>query len=281
MKFHRVQLVPYVFALGVACDHSLPQPAGALGGASSSIWPSLVERAHGGDESDNPWLHPLQGSGGAEAAEPPRVGPSGGRNAQGSLLSPGGSSSDPISPGGVDGASGGAPPLAPPDLRIVRYIEGQTSEKQLWLSNLGRSTQTGECEVVIYSNGSTKPYRRHLLPGLPVAAEFRLCTAAAPVACEGSLGSSSFNGNDAIVLACAGVPVDSFGRLGEDPGKGWLGVELSSTDTDLLRCGEEPDITPTDAFVIHDAWALTPAEATWSDALRGCEQKNLGGSGSN
>lgn len=52
--------------------------------------------------------------------------------------------------------------------------------------------------------------------------------------------------------------MDSFGRIGEDPGVAWTGADetLRSEGQDLLRCGETPRTDPFAAFFLADDWVL-------------------------
>jgi hypothetical protein len=268
-----------------ACSSPLPRDSQALGGTSTALWPEPADTsASGGAGGENPWI----GSGSSSPADPDAPAGSSGSDllgrASGGEASAAGGSLNPVGSGGGSEESGGngpgsgGEPEASPELWLARYVETPTAEKQLWLSNVGRTVADGECELVVYANGSLEPYRRHLLPQVSPHGILRLCTTSVRDTCEVSLGASSFNGNDALVVSCLGEVVDSFGRLGEDPGKAWGKAPLSSADAALVRCDRERDIDPRDAFFVERGWALAPVELSLSEALATCPSSNLGGS---
>lgn len=256
-------------------------PDRALGGAlEPAVWPPLAPQGTGGaGEIDNPWLRPSQGeTGGSAAVTPDATESSGGTGG-------------PLAVGGEPPATGGAlelppelgtggglvPEVPPPDVRLVRYVESSSADKQVWLENRGPAILSEECELVIYSNGGTKPYRRHPIMALSAGQLARLCTTSVTAGCEMSLGSSSFNGNDALVLSCRGEVTDSFGRLGEDPGKAWQGPGVSSTDSSLVRCGTDRDTVPSDPFIIERDWATAAADLNLAEAQQSCAPPSWGG----
>jgi hypothetical protein len=90
-------------------------------------------------------------------------------------------------------------------------------------------------------------------------------------ACDQTSGTISHNGNDAYELVCGGVIVDSFGRVGEDPGSEWMGGGVSTKDWVLRRrCTSSADTTPDDAFdpsVDWDGFAVASAPEPLFDDL--------------
>lgn len=173
-------------------------------------------------------------------------------------------------------------PSGPPaalELLLVRYEESITSQKRLEIYNLGRDVDAADgCVVRVYSNGNTKPYRTHAIETLPAGASVRLCTTQSPdPLCLLSLGSSSFNGNDAIVVSCGDEIQDSLGRVGEDPGKGWADGSLRTWDASLVRCGRERDTDPSDEVLLSGSWAALEFEAPNAEIARACSALGLGG----
>lgn len=295
--FRSLALVPLLACSSSPSSESLE----SLGGSSTALWPEPLE-AVGGDKgtNENPWLTPGTGSTGAVGGGSSGQGDASGSGASGAGTAPGASGGEGAGSGSGAGsgglaqngagsgagatASGSGPgaedeTVAGPKLLLVRYIETTSAEKQLWLSNVGRAMDAGECELVIYANGALEPYRRHALPALAEDALVRLCTSTV-ADCEVSLGASSFNGNDALVLSCLGQVVDSFGRRGEDPGKGWGMAPLTSVDAALVRCSMVADTNPEDEFQLAEGWAAAPAELSWGDAHALCDDSGLGGEGS-
>ena len=53
--------------------------------------------------------------------------------------------------------------------------------------------------------------------------------------CDETTAALNINGDDAVELVCAGQRFDVFGRIGEDPGFGWIGGGLSTQDQTLRR----------------------------------------------
>lgn len=53
--------------------------------------------------------------------------------------------------------------------------------------------------------------------------------------CDITISTISHNGDDAYDLVCGGVVLDTFGRIGEDPGTEWTGGGLSTVDHVLQR----------------------------------------------
>ena len=290
--FRSVFFVPFL-----ACSGSPPsEPLESLGGSATALWPEPAEAMGGqGNSGENPWLAASTGSSDGQGSGSPE-GEKSAHSSSGSASagSAGGAGSGAGSAGGTtpNGAGSGAgaeatasgsgpgagnEPSAGPKILMVRYIESSSADKQLWFENLGRPTEPGECELVIYANGSLEPYRRHALPALAEGGLSRLCTSKV-ADCEASLGASSFNGNDALVLSCLGAVADSFGRKGEDPGKGWGMAPLNSVDAALVRCSLEADMDPADEVFLGETWAPAPAELSLVEARALCASSGFGGS---
>jgi hypothetical protein len=75
----------------------------------------------------------------------------------------------------------------------------------------------------------------------------------------------TFNGNDAVLLACDGAVVDAIGTLGQDPGaSGWGSGDARTTDMTLQRdcavTAGDPD--PSDPFEPDLQWIAVGADAT-------------------
>ncbi len=106
----------------------------------------------------------------------------------------------------------------------------------------------------IYFNGNTTAKAVHSLSGnLAVGGTHVLVfSASAPTLlahANATFGSPAWNGDDAIVLSQGDKVVDSFGRVGEDPGTHW-GTSVKTADQTLRR---KPgivtgDTNPTDSF---------------------------------
>jgi hypothetical protein len=151
-------------------------------------------------------------------------------------------------------------PFIPPRL-ITLYEEGTGSDKRLTIWGPAKA-KPAECAVEIFTNGATDSRRSIPLPAsFPADGFVHLCSEAAWTAeCTHEMSGSLFNGNDALVVQCSGVVVDSLGTVGVDPGVGWSsetahGV-LSTANQRLVRCGSVPDVDPSDATDLGRVWSL-------------------------
>lgn len=155
---------------------------------------------------------------------------------------------DACSTGGGDG--GGEP--TGENIMITEYIEGSGNNKAIEISNMGsESVDMGanQYKVVMYSNGDTTAHEERFYEFEDLVLEpgksFIIYNESADPelifpAGEGAASTVTFyNGNDTLVLTRMGVAVDSFGRVGEDPGSdGWLDAnnpEFSSREKTLRR----------------------------------------------
>lgn len=72
----------------------------------------------------------------------------------------------------------------------------------------------------------------------------------------------NFDGNDALVLASGGVPVDRMGRVGENPGSYWSCASGTTQNHTLVRkvgvCTGETD--PAAIFDPCDGWDFLPSD---------------------
>ena len=115
------------------------------------------------------------------------------------------------------------------DLIITEYVEGSGNNKALEIYN-GTEDQInlGSYAIDRYSNGATSPTSIPLAnvdlgPGdtYVVTHDPRPSPRCWPLADQVD-NNLNFNGNDALVLTFGGSQVvDSFGRVGEDPGSYW------------------------------------------------------------
>lgn len=171
-----------------------------------------------------------------------------------------------------------------PSVILSEYKEGLGSDKRLALVNLGETTPLS-CRIEVYVNGGTTPWRKitvshELAPGQgPVV----LCSETeANSSCMGSVSGSYFNGNDALLVICDDIVMDSFGQIGFDPGAAWTDINrtISSKDMDLIRCDQRPDTDASNAFFIEAQWIKREAGEPLEAALLRCPTApGLGGSG--
>ena len=122
----------------------------------------------------------------------------------------------------------------------------------------------------IYANGATTsssialPAEAVLAAGSTFVVCHSSANAAIKTACQLQSGSLSFNGDDAVSLACDGVEIDVFGKIGEDPGTSWSGGGISTVDRTLRRkCGiTTGDLDGSDAFDPSIQWDGFPVDTT-------------------
>lgn len=141
--------------------------------------------------------------------------------------------------GGEGGASSGGAPAAPTpgQLFFSEYVEGSGSLKALELFAASSSSLEG-CELLTYFNGKLEPGRLALHGSVAAGDVYVLCStalaSAEPSRCDRST-SLTFNGNDALALACQGLTLDVIGQLGVDPGVAW-GAGATADHTLRRKC---------------------------------------------
>lgn len=182
----------------------------------------------------------------------------------------GGSVEVPVGSGAAGDPEGALPLI---ERRLVRYLEGDGSDKLLGLWGEAGISPV-ECRIEIYSNGGVTPWRTIPLPNeFPEGGFLTLCSIPENhPECTVSMSGSLYNGNDALLLMCGEVVMDSFGRVGEDPGAAWTSNDetLSSEGQDLLRCGETPRTDPFAAFFLADDWVLIQNGESLEEARLKC-----------
>lgn len=167
---------------------------------------------------------------------------------------------------------------------LSEYKEGLGSDKRLALINLGDVTPK-TCKIQVYVNGGTSPWREIAVPHQPTPGQGAvvLCSEAEQVAgCSGSMSGSYYNGNDALLVICDDVVMDSFGQIGFDPGAAWIDTNrtVSSKDMDLIRCDDTADLNAFDVFFVQSQWIKREAGEPLEIALLRCPAAiSLGGSG--
>ena len=143
------------------------------------------------------------------------------------------------------------PPVEPPvdpapsgSLIISEYVEGTGYNKAIELFNPTSSDIDLSSENYVlgrYSNGGVSPTNISLTGVIQsqsthviVTSDNRAASELIALADQRS-GSISHNGDDAYVLFKDGTAVDSFGRVGEDPGSNWGDGSFSTKDNTLVR----------------------------------------------
>jgi uncharacterized protein len=143
-----------------------------------------------------------------------------------------------------------------PEIYISEYVEGSSNNKAIELYNPGFSDvnlSTDNYQLARFSNGSITPTTADLTGTIPAGGVIVFANASASDEIKNTaqtLGLISHNGDDAYVLYKNGEVIDSFGRVGEDPGAEW-GSDIQSTkDNTLVR---KSSVTQGDT-IIDDAF---------------------------
>jgi predicted extracellular nuclease/endonuclease I len=178
--------------------------------------------------------------------------------------------------------------LTPRNLFISEYIEGSSSNKAIELYNSSGLSIDLEGEgyrLERFSNGGTSGTAINLIGMVSGGDVF---VVANPNAIQEILdeadqtsGSISHNGDDAYVLFKGDDVVDSFGRVGEDPGSRWDSNGVSTANTTLVRLSsiDKGDTVIDDEFLPDVQWAAFPSNTSselGSHALGGGDSGELG-----
>jgi hypothetical protein len=203
------------------------------------------------------------GQGGAEAALEPLPPVSGGTA---------GTSMPPSAEGGAGGDA--SPPTADPVpvLLFTEYVEGSGSLKALEIMSLNSASLEG-CELRTHFNGKLEPTRLALHGSLEAGGLYVLCSStlatAQPALCDRST-NLTFNGDDALALACGGRVLDVIGQVGFDPGETW-GEGATADHTLRRRCevtaGREDGSQPFDPAV---EWEMLASDVFDDLGQRSC-----------
>ncbi len=155
------------------------------------------------------------------------------------------------------------------DVLISEYVEGSGFNKALELYNGGADAISLDgYRLERYSNGATDASATLDLDGESLAAGAVLVIvssqAGTPLNGLGDISSGviSHNGNDAYVLRDMNGVVDSFGRVGEDPGNAWGSGDTTSANQTLRRLETVTtgDSVIDDAFDPADQWRAFPQD---------------------
>lgn len=152
-------------------------------------------------------------------------------------------------------------------LMFSQYIDGSANKKGIEIYNPdGTTVNLADYEIQQFTNGSTTKSATFALQG-SLASKAKYVIGRTELQTEigskvNQVAGLAFNGNDALVLLYKGVPVDRFGRVGEDPGTGWGGANFSSYKNSLSRIKTSNNVTsidPTAVFNLESEWLK------WSD----------------
>lgn len=154
------------------------------------------------------------------------------------------------------------------DLLISEYVEGSADNQAIEIYNgTADVINLGGYTLQRYLNGVTVPTvitlnAVDLEPGEVFVVVNSLAVTALRTLADQLDANLLFSGNDALVLAAGGVPVDSFGRVGEDPGGYWSCLEGTTQNHTLRRlagvCAGDTQIS--DVFDPCLEWEFRPAD---------------------
>ncbi len=145
------------------------------------------------------------------------------------------------------------------EIIITEYIEGSSNNKAVEITNMGNEAidmGAAKYKLAMYTNGSPTEHdeRKIELTGvLAPGASYVLYNDSAEDIFKTANGEPSsvtwFNGDDALVLSKDGVVVDSFGRVGEDPGAAWTDANNADFSTANKTLRRKNGITTGDTVI--------------------------------
>lgn len=222
---------------------------------------------------DNPRYTTFGGAAGGEDEEAPRSAGRAGKSSGGTKGKGGTGGSPSTSEAGVAGSAGAEPEVARARLLFSEYLEDPGSFKALEVLALEGGSLEG-CELQTYFNGKAEPARLALHGSLDQGALLVLCSSklaeAEPAICPRST-NLTFNGDDALALACDGVLHDIIGEIGVDPGASW--GNGATLDHGLRRrcsitVGRSDPLT---AFMVDAEWELFAPDVLTDLGKRSCD----------
>jgi len=156
-------------------------------------------------------------------------------------------------------------PSAHAEIFISEYVEGSSNNKALELYNPGSSAvNLAGYRLRVFFNGSSSSTNINLSgtisPGSTFVVAHTSATAELRDLANLTTGSASWNGNDAIVLEKDSVVIDSFGRVGENPGAAWTANGVTTVDRSLRRKDVMYDTQISDAFDPSVQWLEFPRD---------------------
>ncbi len=161
------------------------------------------------------------------------------------------------------------------DLFFSEYMEGSSNNKAIEIYNgTEHEVDLSDYSVELYSNGAAAAGKILNLSGsLPSSEAYVITRTDANTLIKDkanyiitntndSANVINFNGDDAFVLKNAGAVIDSFGKVGEDPGTSWSGGGVTTADKTLVRKAsvQSGDANPDDAFDPFLEWVAYPID---------------------
>jgi hypothetical protein len=161
--------------------------------------------------------------------------------------------------------------ILPRNLFISEYIEGSSFNKAIELYNpSGVSVDLAAegYQLERYSNGGTTPSTIDLTGTVAGGDVFVIAHPSSIDAILAQADQTSFsishNGDDAYVLVKGDEVIDSFGRVGEDPGSQWESNGVGTQNATLVRLSSigVGDTVVDDEFLPDVEWKAFPSDTT-------------------
>ncbi len=156
------------------------------------------------------------------------------------------------------------------NLIISEYGRGSSSNRYIEIYNgTGQSVSLTGYTLARYLNGETTTSRIITLSGtIADGATYVVADSSAAAALRNLANTTStssmmdYDGNDAVVLRYDGVPIDTFGIIGDNPGSGWTvdGVTNATVNRTIVR--KKDSVNPTTNWNPAD-WTVYPTD-TWT-----------------
>jgi len=157
------------------------------------------------------------------------------------------------------------------ELFISEYVEGSGSNKAIEIYNPSDiAVDLSSYQLKMYHNGGSAPASGKdfkLSGSIPAKGTLVLVDSQAGAALKAMgkadvIGSSNFNGDDAIALYKNNVLIDVFGQIGVDPGAYWGTKDNPTADRTLVRKAtvSKGDTNGNDAFDPSLEWDFYPID---------------------
>lgn len=157
------------------------------------------------------------------------------------------------------------------ELFISEYVEGSGSNKAIEIYNPADvAVDLSSYQLKMYHNGGSAPASGKdfkLSGSIPAKGTLVLVDSQAGAALKAMgkadvIGSSNFNGDDAIALYKNNVLIDVFGQIGVDPGAYWGTKDNPTADRTLVRKAtvSKGDTNGNDAFDPSLEWDFFPID---------------------
>ena len=139
-------------------------------------------------------------------------------------------------------ASCSSAPATCTELFISEYIEGSGQNKCIEIynpTNAPVDLAAGNYKLKRYSNGNTNGVNINLTGTIAAYDVYVICNPNAGATflaqADDTNNKINHNGDDAYEFLKAGVVIDAFGRVGEDPGSAWTGGGCTTKNRTLVR----------------------------------------------